>query len=169
MATSLRKLRAKVFFSLLLRKVGLSCTAPKSAQKTQFEEGDKNMASAPTPTPAASSGLTSNVAAALSYITIVGIVFLVIDQFKNDKFVRFHSFQSVFFAVACFAFWIVEVIVLRVLGMISFAVLGVFSLLFLVVWLALFVVWVLLVVQAYSNKQFKLPIIGDLAAKQAGV
>lgn len=125
------------------------------------------MASAPTP--AASTGMTSNVAAALSYITIVGIVFLLVDQYKQDKFVRFHSFQSVFFAVATIALWIVEAIVLRVFSTISFGLAGIFSLLFLVIWLGVFVGWVFLIVQAYGNKQFKLPIIGDLAAKQAGV
>jgi uncharacterized membrane protein len=127
------------------------------------------MASAPTPTPAASSGLTSNVAAALSYIWIVGLIFLFIEQFKNDKFVRFHAFQSVFFGVACFALGILENILARILGGISLGLAAAFGLLALLVGLAVFLVWIFLIYQAYSNKQFKLPVIGDLAAKQAGV
>jgi uncharacterized membrane protein len=127
------------------------------------------MASAPTPTPAASSGIASNVAAALSYITIVGIIFLVIDPYKNDKFVRFHSFQSVFLAVGCIGLWILEVIVNIVARMISFGLLGLVGVLELIVGLGIMVLWLVLVFQAYSNKQFKLPVIGDLAAKQAGI
>jgi uncharacterized membrane protein len=124
----------------------------------------------PTPSaPAASSGLTSNIAAALSYITIVGIVFLVIDQFKNDKFVRFHAFQSVFLTVACFGLGIVVGIVSRILALISSGLAGLFGILMLLVWLGLIALWFFLVYQAYSKKEFKLPIIGDLAAKQAGL
>jgi uncharacterized membrane protein len=127
------------------------------------------MGSAPTPTPQANSGLQSNVAAALSYITIVGIIFLVIDQFKNDKFVRFHAFQSVFYCVACFALWFVEAIISIGLRMVSYGLAGIFGLLFLALWFAVWAFWFFLVYQAYSNKQFRIPFIGDLAAKQAGI
>jgi uncharacterized membrane protein len=33
--------------------------------------------------------------------------------------------------------------------------------------LAFFLLWVVLMYKAYNNEQFKLPVIGDLAAKQA--
>jgi len=32
----------------------------------------------------------------------------------------------------------------------------------------MFVGWIFLMIKAYNNEEFKLPIIGDLAAKQAG-
>ena len=46
-------------------------------------------------------GLTSNVAAALSYLAgfISGIIFLAVEPYKNDSFVRFHAFQSIFLSV----------------------------------------------------------------------
>ena len=61
------------------------------------------------PLPAAGAGLTPNVAGALAYLVgaITGILFLVIDPFKADRFVRFHAFQSIFFNLAWIAFWII--------------------------------------------------------------
>ena len=52
--------------------------------------------------------MSSNVAGLLCYILgfITGIIFLVIEPYKNDKFVRFHAFQSIFFNVALIVFWI---------------------------------------------------------------
>jgi uncharacterized membrane protein len=75
----------------------------------------------------------------------------------------------VIFGVACFAIWIVEHIILTILSTISFGILGLLGLLFLLVWLAMIAFWVFLVIQAYSNKQFRIPVIGDIAAKQAGL
>jgi uncharacterized membrane protein len=126
------------------------------------------MASAPTPTPAASSGMTNNVAGALSYITIVGIVFLLIEPYNKNRFVRFHAFQSIFFCVGIIAFEIVWYILAGILVHISFALVGILGLVGMLIGLAVFVCWVFLVIKAYGNQEFKLPIIGDLAAKQAG-
>ncbi len=128
------------------------------------------MASGPTPTPpAASSGMQNNVAAALSYITIVGIVFLLIEPYNKIRFVRFHAFQSVFFAVAWIAFWIVWMIISTIFAAVSHgASLFITGPLSLLLSLGFFVAWIILIVKAYGNQEFKLPIIGDLAAKQAG-
>jgi len=42
------------------------------------------------------------------------------------------------------------------------------GMLFWVVRLGIFLLWILLVFKAYNNERFKLPVIGDLAEKQAG-
>jgi uncharacterized membrane protein len=130
------------------------------------------MASAPTPTPAASSGMSSNVAAFLCYVPVLitGIVMLVLEPYKNDKFVRFHAFQSIFFGLFCMAFWMIwSFLVVGLLFTGGLAGFGIFGILFWLIRLAFFGIWVLLVYKAYKNEQFKLPIIGDIAAKQAGV
>lgn len=127
------------------------------------------MASAPTPTPAASSGMSNNVVGLLCYLVgwITGLIFLLIEPYKNDKFVRFHAFQSIFFNVALIGVYIVVVILGIILSVIH---LGLLMLpLWLVLWLGIFGTWVFLMVKAYNNQTFKLPIIGDLAAKQAGL
>ncbi len=127
---------------------------------------------ASSPTPAASSGMSNNVAGMLCYLVgwITGLIFLLIEPYKNDKTVRFHAFQSIFFNVAYIALWIVFIILSGVLGAITHgASLLITGPLFLVLWLGFLVCWVFLMVKAYSNQTFKLPIIGALAAKQAGL
>jgi uncharacterized membrane protein len=53
-----------------------------------------------------STGLTSNIAGALAYVLgpITGIVFLVLEPYTRDRFVRFQPMQSVLFCVAAFVF-----------------------------------------------------------------
>jgi zinc-ribbon domain len=58
--------------------------------------------------PAVAGGLTDNVAGMLAYFTIVpAIVFLVMEPYNRSRFIRFHAFQCIFFAVAWTALWIV--------------------------------------------------------------
>jgi uncharacterized membrane protein len=124
------------------------------------------------PMPAAGAGLTPNVAGALAYLVgaITGILFLVIDPFKTDRFVRFHAFQSIFFNLAWIAFWILWTIIGLMLGAISH---GLFFIIQLPINLLLFVggfcLWAYLMYTAYQGKTFQLPVIGALAASQAGI
>jgi uncharacterized membrane protein len=130
------------------------------------------MASSPTPTPAASSGMSNNVASFLCYLVgwITGLIFLLLEPYKNDKTIRFHAFQSIFFNVAYIAIWIVYAILSGVMAAVTHgATLLITGPLFFVLWLGFIVVWVFLMVKAYNNQTFKLPIIGALAAKQAGL
>ena len=124
------------------------------------------------PAAAAGTGLTPNVAGALAYLAgfITGILFLVIDPFKQDRFVRFHAFQSIFFNVAWIGFWIVWTIIGLVLGAVSHGLFFIIQLpVNLLVFVGGFVLWAYLMYSAYQGKMFKIPVIGALAAKQAGV
>jgi uncharacterized membrane protein len=120
----------------------------------------------------ASTGLQNNAVGALAYLggLITGILFLVIEPYKADRFVRFHSFQSIFFNIAWVAMWIVWMILGLVLGALTK---GIFFLIEMPINLLLmvggFCLWAFLMYSAYQNKTFKLPIIGALAAKQAGL
>jgi uncharacterized membrane protein len=121
---------------------------------------------------ASSGGLAPNVAAMLAYLPFVGwiaaIVFLVADPFKKDKFIRFHAFQSIFFAVAMFVFWIVWSILGAILGTLTFGVLGVLmGLLGLLIFLVVIGFLIFLMFKAYSNQKFMIPFIGKLAEQQA--
>src|SRR5215470_14788329 len=109
------------------------------------------MASAPTPTPAASTGMSNNVAGLLCYILgfITGIIFLVIEPYKNDKFVRFHAFQSIFFSLVSMVIsWVLGAVVVGMLfsggGGFGFALMIVR-----LVQLAFFVGWIFLMYKAY--------------------
>jgi uncharacterized membrane protein len=123
------------------------------------------------PAPAAGTAMASNVAGCLTYILgfITGIIFLVIDPYKNDKFVRFHAFQSIFFNAALIAFWIVWTIISVVLSVVSWGVLGLLmTILGLVIFLGIFAYWIFLMYKAYNNERYMVPVIGKFAAQQAG-
>ena len=114
--------------------------------------------------PQTAGGLEDNVAGMLAYITIIpAIVFLVMAPFNKRPFVRFHAFQSVFFNVAWIILWVALSIIggIPVLGWATF-------LIWPLVGLGGLIVWVILLVKAYQNQMFQLPVIGALAAKQAG-
>jgi uncharacterized membrane protein len=108
-------------------------------------------------------GLPENVAGALAYVTIIpAVLFLVIEPYNKNRFVRFHAFQSIFFHVA----WIVLWVALGIFG--HLPLLGWASLLLWpLIGLASFVLWLVLVFKAYQGQKFKLPTIGDMAEKQA--
>jgi len=115
--------------------------------------------------------MASNVAGLLAYILgfITGIIFLVIEPYKDDKFVRFHAFQSIFFNVAIIAFWIVWTILSTILGIVSFGILGVVMVVLgLLIALAILGYWIFLMYKAYNNERYMIPYIGKLAAQQAG-
>ena len=112
----------------------------------------------------AGAGLADNVAGALAYLTIIpAIVFLVLEPFNKKRFIRFHSFQCIFFAVA----WTVLWICLSIIAHIPFFGWATY-LLWPLVSLAGFIIWLILVLNAYQGQMFKLPIIGDMAEQQAG-
>lgn len=103
-----------------------------------------------------STGMSENLAALLSYVLgfITGIIFFVIE--KESKFVKFHAMQSILVSAAL-------MVLSFVLGFIPF-----------IGWLALillgpvsFVLWIILMVKAYKYVWFKLPVVGDIAEKQA--
>ncbi len=128
-------------------------------------------ASAPAPIAAQQAtggGLADNIAGLLVYLVgILAIVFLLIEPYNKNRFVRFHCFQCLFFWAATIVVGIAVTIASMVLGMIP--VVGHIGMLLLwpLVWLAIFVIWVLLMVKAYQGQEWKLPVIGNLAEKQA--
>lgn len=108
-------------------------------------------------------GLADNVAGLLAYVTIIpSIIFLVIEPYNKNRFIRFHSFQNIFFWIA----WIILSIALGIIGQIP--VLGWMTLfLWPIIGLAGFIVWLVLMLKAYQGQMYKLPVIGDMAEKQA--
>jgi uncharacterized membrane protein len=112
----------------------------------------------------AEGGLSDNVAGALAYFTFIpAILFLVIDPFKTRRFVRFHSFQCLFFSAAWFVLSVFFFMLSTVLAFFGGILIGMLSFLLNI---ALFVAWLLVVIKAYQGQEFRLPVIGDLAAKQ---
>lgn len=131
------------------------------------------------PPPASNSplgGMDPKIAAAISYIWIVGVIFFILE--KENKFVRFHALQSILFGVA-------NSLIMILLGILAFVLTFVFgiggamvggpmqnlvSLLIGLVWLLFWVIGLLMfaglifaAVKAYQGQKFKLPIIGNIA------
>jgi uncharacterized membrane protein len=110
------------------------------------------------------SGLSDNAAGGLAYVTFIpAIIFLIIEPFNKNPYVRFHSWQSIFLSIA----WIAIDIVLHIIGSLPF--IGLINLfLWPVVGLLFFILWLIVMINAFNGKRFKVPFIGDLAEKQAG-
>jgi uncharacterized membrane protein len=116
----------------------------------------------PPATPVAAPGLTDNVASALCYLfgLVTGIIFLLIAPYNQNKTVRFHAFQSIFMHVAIIVLWILY-------SMLGFLTHGLGFLLAPLFGLLVVALWLYMMFSAYNNKKVKLPVVGDLAEKQA--
>ncbi len=123
----------------------------------------------PPPPGAAGAGLTSNVAGALAYLLglITGIIFLVLEPYSRDRFVRFHAFQSIFYCIALIVFRIIWSGFVAALMLPLGFLWTIFSLVGTLVYLAFFIFWLVLMYKAYNNETYKIPVIGDWAARQA--
>jgi uncharacterized membrane protein len=105
----------------------------------------------------------------LAYATpLPAIVFLAVPALKSSRFVRFHSWQSLFF----FAGGGAAAFLVRFL----FAILSFLPMIgFLLAWLsigitfiAIAVIWVVLLVKALQGQGYELPGIGGFASRLAG-
>jgi uncharacterized membrane protein len=111
-----------------------------------------------------------NIAGALAYVTFVpAIIFLLFEPYRKSRFVHFHSLQCLFLWLAMFA----VAALLRLAEPVVFLVPNLGYLLFLlitmVVGLAAFVLWLVLVIKALQGEAFKIPLVGDLAERQAAI
>ena len=104
-----------------------------------------------------STGFDANVAAALSYLVgfVTGIIFLLVE--KENRFVRFHAMQSTLLFAGIVAIDILLQIV---------PILGALVVIFVVIPLSA-ILWLLLMFKAYQGEEFKLPLVGQMAADRS--
>jgi uncharacterized membrane protein len=119
-------------------------------------------------TTSTSTGLPSNIAAALASIPLVGgIVFYVLE--KQDNFVRFYAMQSIIFGGMWILFSIVHSIAHAILTPIP-AIGLIFTVILGIAWalisLAFLVVFIITIVKAFSGVRWEIPYIGPMARKQ---
>jgi uncharacterized membrane protein len=102
--------------------------------------------------------LEPNIAAALAYLVtpFSGFVFFFLE--KDDKFVRFHAFQSILFGVASYIAWMIASSMITIL--IGFALIPIVS-------VAVFVLYAILMWKAYNHEMYELPFLGKIAKEQA--
>jgi uncharacterized membrane protein len=98
-------------------------------------------------------------AAALCYIPffVAPIIFLVLEPYSRNKLIRFHAFQSIFLNAAMVILWTV---LRMVLPLVTWPLLHLLD-------LAFAILWICMLLMTYQGKKIALPVIGDLAAKQA--
>jgi uncharacterized membrane protein len=123
----------------------------------------------PPPTQTGQSGLSDNAAGAIAYLTIIpAIIFLLVEPYNKNSFVRFHSLQCLFL---CGVAIVVDIGFAILLGIVALmfpmlALMGTF------LWPLLGLFWlgvvILCIIKASQGARFQLPLIGSFAAKQAG-
>lgn len=101
-----------------------------------------------------STGLDANMAAALSYLVgfVTGAIFLVWE--RENRFVRFHAMQS----TLVFAGIVLVDILLQIVPLV-----GALVVIFAVI-PASAILWLLLMFKAYQGEEFRLPVVGQIAA-----
>ena len=137
----------------------------------QHAPGAAATVAAPPPPPIDLSGLSPNIAATLSYLggLITGIIFLAIAPGNKNPFIRFHAFQSIFLSVAYIVFSIVWGSLFNTLAWVDTGLLwSMIGIIGSLIRLGFFLLWLFLMYKAFNNERYSLPVIGPLAAKQAG-
>ena len=115
-------------------------------------------------------GLPSNVAAALACIPLIGgIIFYVLE--KRDAFVRFYAMQSIIFGGA----WMIFSIIWNILfvALVHIPVLGwLFAIILWFVWAILnigaVIIWVIAMIKAFSGVRWDIPYVGPIARNHVG-
>src|ERR1043166_7098126 len=129
-----------------------------------------NPAPAPGANTTTTTGLPSNVAAALACIPLIGgLVFYILE--KHDQFVRFYAMQSIIFGGVWFLFNLASWILHGILWMIPVAgplFAGLWVFLSSLIHLGLFVLMIITMVKAFSGVRWDIPYIGPMARKQIG-
>ena len=118
----------------------------------------------PAPTQAQAAPLDEHIVNALCYVLmpLTGILFLVIDPYKNNRNIRFHAFQSIFVFAAFFA----GSLALSFLAFMPFIGL-LFTMITLIYPVAAFGIWLFLIIKAYTKERFVVPVLGPIAESQS--
>ena len=116
------------------------------------------------PSTANQSGLSENAACGLAYITVIpAIVFLLVEPYNRNRLVRFHAWQCIWMAIA----WICVDLAIGFLGLfipfIHVAAYGMYP----VIALAMLILWLMVLIKAFNGEKLKLPVVGELAEKEA--
>jgi len=109
----------------------------------------------------------SHIIAALSYLLgfITGLIFLYVEPYNEDPFVRFHARQSIGFSVAWFAINVIMGVFIAVLPQFLSVIFG-FILDLANIGLAIY--WVILMYKAYSGERYRIPELADIVDSIAG-
>ncbi|CAN5624716.1 hypothetical protein BH20VER1_BH20VER1_17990 [soil metagenome] len=113
-------------------------------------------------------GLPTNVAAALACIPLIGgIIFFVLE--KRDAFVRFYAMQSIIFGGAWIIFAIIWNVLYGILAHIP-AIGWLFAIILWFIWaianVGAVIIWVIAMIKAFTGVRWDIPYIGPIARNQ---
>jgi uncharacterized membrane protein len=98
--------------------------------------------------------------AVVAYLPLVPPgVLLLLPAFRNNRFVRFHAWQSILLWGVFFALTIAALFLSNVAAAMAFLLFGI------LVSLAMLFLWIVLSLKAWQGERFELPLFGDLAAR----
>ncbi|HYL59230.1 MAG TPA: DUF4870 domain-containing protein [Candidatus Acidoferrales bacterium] len=99
--------------------------------------------------------------AALAYLGffVTGILFLYVEPFNQDDFIRFHARQSIGFSVAWFGVYIVLTVFKAVMPGPMKGLVGVLETM---IDLGIAVFWVILMHKAYNGERYRIPELADI-------
>jgi uncharacterized membrane protein len=102
------------------------------------------------------------VIAALSYLlgAITGVIFLYVEPYNGDEFVRFHARQSIIFSIAWFA---VQIIVGVFIAVMPHPISGLLAFLLWIFNIGTAIFWVILMYKAYNGERYRIPELADWA------
>ncbi len=109
----------------------------------------------------------ANIIAALTYLLgfVTGLIFLYLEPYNQDEFIRFHARQSIGFSVAWFAIAVVFGVFIAVL---PHGLGALFNFILTLIDIALAVYWVFLMYKAYNGERYRIPELADIVDSIAG-
>lgn len=111
--------------------------------------------------PLGAQGLSENAACALAYVTLIpAIIFLLVAPYNQNPKIKFHAIQMLGLCVVGF------VVMFGVSLLLFIPILG--FLIYLLAAAAMVGIWLMCLIKASQGSAFKLPMISEFAAKQAG-
>ncbi len=134
------------------------CGKPTGIQPTAAPSPAASLNSVPTSpvTASGTTGLQDNIAGLLAYLVLPAIVFLILEPYSRNRFIRFHSVQGV-------ALWVVYILasaVISAIPILNFLLLP-------LVGFAFLIIAVICMIKAFQNQTFKLPLLGEFAEKHS--
>ena len=120
-------------------------------------------------------GLEPNIAGLLCYVLgwITGLIFYFVE--KDNKFVRFHAMQSIItfgalnilqILIGIFSAILVAIFTAMRAYTLAYTFATIMGILVTILWLVILALAIFLIIKAYQNETYKLPIAGKIAEKQ---
>ena len=100
--------------------------------------------------------------------SVTGIIFLYLEPYNQDEFVRFHARQSIGFSVVVIAVQVVFAVFIGIIHQVSSGLAGLLGLIEFLVNLGFAIFWLFLMYKAYSGERYRIPELSNVLDQVAG-